>query len=1116
MDSRKMDRRKTMTMNWDGLRDDDDEFFESYDRMSSVVPLDLASSGSEDEDEDFDDCRISFASAVSSVHTPQFRAFATKATPMSPDYDIWMASPGSVKERRQRLFQGMGLSPDKELLSFKRVVSNKVPNGQVQTTTKVPVAVTSVSTTDNQDNNEDSSKPELPHSPLPILFVRSRSEGEIESLSIEKKRKEELLGSISKQRLTRTSSLISTPHAKSYPYQESIRASPKGAGNSRTIKQNGGLTSMFSKNRFGAFFLIKNLDTGKEFIVNEYDQDGMWNKLSDLQTGKQLTMEEFEKCVGYSPVVKELMRRENVNRMIGDSGIDRKFNSYLSKSLRMSKRRGAAVLRSIKGVANSMTLRGEKERESVLAPDPKNGGKNGNNQWVKVRQTGKSYKELSALHLCQEIQAHEGSIWTIRFSTDTRFLASAGEDKIIHVWEVQECEVMSMSEGSLTPGNLTPLHPSLSSSPLHPSLSMSQDQSGLLEAVGNLHEKKKKGKGSSSKKGNQIPDYVHVPETVFSLSDKPVCSFKGHLDDVLDLSWSRSQQLLSSSMDKTVRLWDLESKSCLKLFAHNDYVTCIHFNPMDDDYFISGSLDAKVRIWNIPDRQVVDWTDLHEMATSACYTPDGQGAIIGSHKGTCRMYSTEDYKLTQLEQITIQTKKKAHAKKITGFQFCPINPSEVLITSADSRIRILDGSEVIYKFKGFRNTSSQISASFTSDGKYVVSASEDSQVFVWRYDESRNTGAGKRSVITARGYEYFPCKDVSVAIPWPGTIRGEAPSMPIAHSKRHSKRSPPQQTNTNCESPTKEDSPRANNNKKGLPPLPKKNNNNNNNNNVERSVTPPEEELAQISRTDTGIGESPSISKSSSLRYGDSPSVSAASNLNASSSIRAGDSPSISSASNPSSASIRYGDSPSISSATPSSSWSASWSWFDVGGHGNHHTQATAWGLVIVTATVGVRICGAKSIAEKVRMEDSAPLATVEDIQKRLLRPPSLHTSPEGLNSSQLKVSLKQSGTVKKKLEDYLHPVLLAAVSSKIGHSKKAKAETGLKREVRGFEWPVDELKVFVEDDSRIANRASWRNREAVDLNNDFDAIGDGGDENEEIASPFQRFEKTALKNFKT
>lgn len=29
--------------------------------------------------------------------------------------------------------------------------------------------------------------------------------------------------------------------------------------------------------------------------------------------------------------------------------------------------------------------------------------------------------------------------------------------------------------------------------------------------------------------------------------------------------------LLSSSMDKTVRMWDLETKSCLKIFTHNDY-----------------------------------------------------------------------------------------------------------------------------------------------------------------------------------------------------------------------------------------------------------------------------------------------------------------------------------------------------------------------------------------------------------------------------------------------------------------------------------------------------------------------------------------------------------------
>lgn len=114
-----------------------------------------------------------------------------------------------------------------------------------------------------------------------------------------------------------------------------------------------------------------------------------------------------------------------------------------------------------------------------------------------------------------------------------------------------------------------------------------------------------------------------------------------------------------------------------------DTVTCIQFNPVDDRYFISGSLDAKVRIWSIPDRQVVDWNDLHEMVTAACYTPDGQvgwllelpflnfygtpawkgkgfyfymrklhlwlkeffcwflkAALVGSYKGSCRLYNT--------------------------------------------------------------------------------------------------------------------------------------------------------------------------------------------------------------------------------------------------------------------------------------------------------------------------------------------------------------------------------------------------------------------------------------------------------------------------------------------
>ncbi|XP_073033794.1 uncharacterized protein [Primulina eburnea] len=895
-----MDRR-TLTMNWDGLEDDDDDdrFFESFDRISSAVSLELASSGSDDDD--FEDSRMSFVSAVSSATIKGIRSIVSIRKPSSlmDGYGMWMAEPGDVNERRKRLLQGMGLSSNKEVL---RLASSKV----VRTISRRDDARNAnVSTTKVESCSTEELKPEDPSHSMPLVLVRSRSDGDIEAFSAKtKQRKEEIIGPESKQRLTRTSSGQFGLSLGVCPYTNTVRISPRRSKNRTSMPPSEAMQSVLSDGAFGSFFLIKNLDTGKEFIVKEYNEEGMWNKFSDVQTGKQLTMEEFERSVGYSPVVKELMRRENGSRCIHENGNKMAQNSYLSKSFRNSKRRGAAILKNIKlGVTNSMSgLIVDKEQEhSASAVLDQKDPKTASSQWVKARQQGKSYKEFTALHMSQVIQAHSGSIWTIRFSYDARFLASAGEDRMIHVWEVQECDVMSARLGDDSS--------SFGGTPVHPMAGTISERPPLAEITPTPSERRKKGK-TNKKKGHKIPDYVNVPETVFALSEKPVCTFQGHQDDVLDLSWSKSQLLLSSSMDKTVRMWDLESKSCLKMFAHNDYVTCIQFNPVNDDYFISGSLDAKVRIWSVPDRQVVDWTDLNEMVTAACYTPDGQGAVIGSHKGSYRTYSIDaDCKLEQQDQIEIKKKKKVQAKKITGFQFSPSNSSEVLITSADSRIRILNGLELVQKLRGFRNTSSQISASFSPDGKHIISASEDSQVYIWKLDESKNPGGGKgRNGVTIHAHEHFNCKDVSVAIPWPGSIRNEPPIVEI-HSKRHSKRSnatPPQSLSN---SPTKDNRLAGAISRRHLPPLPKKNNI------LERITSSAEDDFANSSRIDPGIGMSESFGSSSqSLRYDDPSSISA-------------------------------------SGSSASQSWSSSWNLFDGGSSQTVH--ATAWGMVVVTASLG-------------------------------------------------------------------------------------------------------------------------------------------------------------------
>ncbi|XP_060174500.1 uncharacterized protein LOC132605333 [Lycium barbarum] len=899
--------RRTLTMNWDGLGEDDDEdhFFESQTRLSTAVPQDLASSGSDDEVE-FEDSRRSFSASVSiknsfrglEMETAKTVSFSTPPPPpiVMEDYGMWMAEPGDVKERRKRLLQGMGLTSKKELLKITSAKVVRAISRKIEPCQDTKSTVENISPT-KELMQEEEQEPEPSTSP-PILLVRSRSDGDIQFFSVNtKKRKEQLIGDVSKQRLTRTFSGAFAPTTRICQYTNSaaVMAPPKKGTSKSSPPQNGSetpsstLPNGSADSGFASFFLIKNLDTGKEFIVKESNEEGMWNKLSDLQTGKQLSMEEFEKSVGYSPVVKELMRRAN-----SSTNDERKLNmnAYLSKSFRYSKKTGVALLKNIKGVANSMSGRiADKELDLPAPVEQKQNNKN-SSQWIKVRQQGKIHKEFTALQLCQEIQAHEGSIWTIRFSADGRYLATAGEDRVIHVWEVQECDVMS-TKPSDDPNSVRDM----------PMAGSNSDRPPLPVMTHMQPDRRKKGKTSNKKKGNSLPDYVNVPETVFALSEKPVCTLNGHQDDVLDLSWSSSQQLLSSSMDKTVRLWDLETQSCLKMFAHNDYVTCIHFNPVDDDHFISGSLDGKVRIWNVSDRKVVDWTDLHEMVTATCYTPDGEGALIGSHKGSCRMYSTSDCKLEQKENFELEPKKKSLAKKVTGFQFAPGNPAEVLVTSADSRVRIIDGSEMTHKFRGFRNTSSQISASFSQDGKYIISASEDSQVYIWKREEPKPTSGKSRSVVNVQAYEHFPCKDVSVAIPWPGSIKNQPPLADQINSKRDSKCSPPPHPTNG--SPTKEDNSAGANSKRNLPPLPAKKNGA-----EEKIQTCQEEDLAQDSPTDPGVGASESFSSSSpSIRDGDSPSMSSSSRFDGSNNNQ-----------------------------------------------GNNIIQSTAWGMVIVTASSGGEI----------------------------------------------------------------------------------------------------------------------------------------------------------------
>lgn len=511
--------------------DNDDCFYESLDRVLSSCSCSTSNS-------DYDsDPNIS-----DSIHDPN--PFPVPRFPMGTSgFELWKSEPESVSERRIRLLRGLGLSnepdlpPARQLRSgsrrkgicsshFARSVSSDVlipkhhgkcvasGNGGVSSLTSSSLR-SDVAATDNVDpgkpKNYTGSRCSC--SSLPVSSSvnmlndhsgKSRARNNVPICGVDFISKEPIETSL-----------------RDIIEKQSLNCSSHGNGRDIVLEEQ--------------MCTIRNLDTGKEFVVNEVREDGMLEKLKEVGTDRQLTLEEFEMCVGTSPIVLELMRRQNVEDVSKDS-VD--LNSNVIGSRVTKHRRRGSWLKSIKSVASSVT--GYKERRSTDDRDSpsERGGQRFSSatddsrdmsfhdpERVKVRQYGKSCKELTALFKSQEIQAHKGSIWSIKFSLDGRYLASAGEDCVIHIWKVVESErkgeLLSMDKQQ-DDGNIN-LFLLANGSPEPASMSP-----------------RRRGRTSFSRKSVSL-DNVLVPETVFGLSEKPVCSFVGHLNDVLDLSWSKSQ-----------------------------------------------------------------------------------------------------------------------------------------------------------------------------------------------------------------------------------------------------------------------------------------------------------------------------------------------------------------------------------------------------------------------------------------------------------------------------------------------------------------------------------------------------------------------------------------------
>jgi WD40 repeat protein len=436
-------------------------------------------------------------------------------------------------------------------------------------------------------------------------------------------------------------------------------------------------------------------------------------RVSDVLTGESIGLNDFESVMGYRSTADALSKgQEGVVRhqSLGDRAVP---NSVLSRS-------GAkwfyGAMSRFGLLHHGSRSRGGSEGAELFdhhgSPQTSSPKDDSKGLKVKVYTSRKNFREFSEVRLVQSVYAHEGVVWVAKFNKSGKYLATAGQDGVVAVWRVHVKRRLDKDE--------------------------EEEESGS-ESTSPRKESDNAGQGSRSAEDNH-PEAPGVVYGVPVLNPTPYRLYKGHKKDVLDLSWSGSNFLFSASMDKTVRLWHVSVGECLKVFRHNDFVTSIAVHPLNEALFLSGSIDGKVRLWNVPESRVTSWQDVHDMVTAVTFSGDGSKAVVGSMRGKCRFYSLSISNTLEYEaQLDVKNKRGQHSrgKKITGLAFAPkLFPNALLITSNDSRIRLYDGYTLRFKYKGLSNKSTQIKASFSPKGNFVICGSDDGAVYIWDCSKS--------------------------------------------------------------------------------------------------------------------------------------------------------------------------------------------------------------------------------------------------------------------------------------------------------------------------------------------------------------------------------------------
>lgn len=223
---------------------------------------------------------------------------------------------------------------------------------------------------------------------------------------------------------------------------------------------------------------------------------------------------------------------------------------------------------------------------------------------------------------------------------------------------------------------------------------------------------------------------------IWSKEGNLIRTIEAHQDSIAEVIFSPDGKIIASaSEDDTVKLWNRQGKLLNTITAHDRGVRSIAFSP-DGKLLVSGGDDGTIKLWQL-DGTLVKTIEAHEnKIRRVVFSSDGKSIASGSRD--------KMVKLWRLDGTLIRTLPK-HSDRVRAVAFSP--DGETIVTgSMDGIVRIwkIDGTllKTLYEHQnGIREIV------FNRDGTFFASASGDGTVKIWNQDG--------RSIETLKGHDFI-------------------------------------------------------------------------------------------------------------------------------------------------------------------------------------------------------------------------------------------------------------------------------------------------------------------------------------------------------------------------